>query len=122
MLSYGLLKKVRELTTAQLADIALQMAEVHPETFLKAIPDPKIQKVGLPTAAVGMPATVTYRVPGTTDEVVLSLGLDNILKDFGKMGKRVEGIKALRTATGLQLHPAKELFDAVYGKQQAPTA
>lgn len=117
MLSYGLLKKVRELSLAQLADIALQMAEVHPETFLKAIADPELQKAKSPPTMV---ATLTHRIPGTTDEVNITVALSNILSDMGKTGQRVQGIKELRAATGLALHPAKELFDAVYYKGPKP--
>jgi ribosomal protein L7/L12 len=95
-----LLRAVREATTEQLADIALQFAERYPDTF---------EAMLIPSTPP--PARVAGRYPnGTRYDMALTPAQLGDIKAAGKLGK-INAIKAVRTALGVGLYEAKHIVD-----------
>ena len=96
----NLLRAVREATTEQLADIALQFAERYPDTFETMLIPP-----------TPPPARVAGKYPnGTRYDVALTSAQLRDIKAAGQLGK-VHAIKAVRTALGVGLYEAKHIVD-----------
>ncbi len=97
-MNYNFLKALRNLSIDQLADIALQMAESHPETFEKLV-------------VVG--ATFDFLVPYTGQKVTFTQEQLNRLRSYGR-DQKVTCIKEIREITHLGLKEAKDLCEASF--------
>lgn len=107
-MKYNTLVALRTVTDAQLANIALQMAEEHPDTFetflFEAVPQSKAE------------AKFEYVVPCTSQRVYFTQDQLNQLKAFNASTQKVPCIKAIREFTGLGLKEAKDLCEAEFIK------
>lgn len=95
-MKYDLLKRVREMSVEDLADVALLMGEAHPGAFESVV--------------LGMTGTRTYHVPGMNHPVVLSSKTVAELEAFGA-GNKVNAIKAIRADAGIGLKESKDLVE-----------
>lgn len=99
-MKYQTLKRIRDMSANELADIALQMAEIYPEAF-----EILLDKV--------LPESESFfRVPGTTHVVTFSDDQLSIINSHKHANNKVACIKYIRSIyPTLSLKEAKELVE-----------
>lgn len=102
-MKYTVLASLRAITTEQLADIALTMAEEHPDTFERLL-----------LAASPVCKRTTYLVPNTISHTVSFTDRElDVLRSFGNREK-IACIKQIREYAGIGLKEAKDLCEHMF--------
>lgn len=98
-MNYKVLQRIRQLSDSELALVALQMADRHPDTFAELV--------------VGKPGR-EYRVPNSDLTVEFTDVQVARLRELMKSSQKVACIKEIRTLTGLGLKEAKDLCEVEF--------
>ncbi len=101
----SIIKALREVNNDQLADIAIQMAEIHPVTFEKML-----------TKVLNIETNHQFIVPHSGQTVTLTTKQFNDLKATAFAGNKIAGIKLLREACGIGLKEPKDLWEDMAAK------
>lgn len=96
----NIIKALRLVSNEQLAEIAMQMAEVHPGLFETAL-----------VRLLNVETVHKFTVPNSGQVVTLTSKQFNDLKASAFGGNKVGGIKLIREATAIGLKEAKDLWE-----------
>jgi ribosomal protein L7/L12 len=104
-MKYQILSLVREASVNQLSDIALRMAELHPETFEKIL----ILTVGNDIGTYTINGVIVSLNTGQRKAIAAFFGkhLDEFTRD------KIKAIKLTRELTGLGLKDAKDFVEQI---------
>lgn len=99
-MNYETLVRLRTMPAEELADIALRMADKHPETFLELIT---------------VQTRVVFEVPFTKEKVTFTPAQVARFRSYGP-DKKVTCIKEVRDITKIGLKEAKDLVETYFNK------
>jgi ribosomal protein L7/L12 len=95
-----IIKALRAVNNDQLAEIALRLAELHPEAFEREL-----------IAEMNIETNYRFVIPFSKQIVSLTTKQLNDLKSSALTGNKVMGIKIIREATSIGLKEAKDLWE-----------